>query len=357
MPVIGVQRIIDPESAEDILKNGKADLVALGRGLIADPDWTNKAREGRADDIRKCIGCLQGCIGTQMTAGFANCLQNPEAGRETEMHITQAAPSKRVLVIGGGPAGLETALIAAQRGHDVTLCEKGKKLGGQWNLAFVPPGKNDFRWVVDWRVDQINKLNNVTVITDCEVDQEMVNAFAPDVTVIATGSIPLIPAIPGAQNDSVITAHDILGGKSINGQTVAVIGGGATGCETANALAAEGKKVTLVEVLPDIGIGEVPARKVWLIKSLAQQGVTIETNTKVDEIATSGELFVVQEGQRKNLGEFDAFVMATGVSSHNPLRGISSDVAGETYVVGDAYLMPTNGLDALHHASEIARTI
>ncbi|MEF2229411.1 MAG: FAD-dependent oxidoreductase [Pseudodesulfovibrio sp.] len=357
IPVIGVQRIVDPESAEAILASRKADMVALGRGLIADPDWANKAREGRQRDIRKCIGCLQGCIGTQMTAGFANCLQNPEMGREGSMGISPADTPKKVLVVGGGPAGLEAALVAGLRGHDVTLCEKGDRLGGQWNLACTPPGKNDFRWVVDWRVDQIGKLDNVTVRTGCEVDKAMIEAFAPDVTLVATGSVPVVPGIPGAQGDRVFTAHAVLEGRDIPGEKIAVIGGGATGSETAHALAEQAKSVTIVEAIGDIATDEMPARKVWLMGNLARKGVTIVTNTAVEAITDSGELLVTRNGQRQSLGVFDAIVMATGVRSHDPLNAMNGDVPGATYVIGDAYVMATNGLDALHHAAEIARII
>ena len=357
IPVIGVQRIVDPESAESILKSGKADMVALGRGLIADPDWPDKARRGKASDIRKCIGCLQGCIGTQMSAGFANCLQNPEMGREADMKITRTDSPKKVLVVGGGPAGLEAALVAGQRGHYVILCEKADRLGGQWNLAYAPPGKEDFRWVIDWRVDQIAQLDNVTVKTGCEVDSAMVADFAPDVTVVATGSRPVIPDIPGAQSDRVLTAHDVLEGMPVPGKTVAVIGGGATGSETAHALADQGKTVTIVEALGDIATDEVPARKVWLMQSLTRKGVAMTTGAAVKRITESGELIVTRDGQEQSLGTFDAIIMATGVRSHDPLGAMHGGLAGKTYVVGDAYVMATNGLDALHHASEIARTI
>lgn len=357
IPVIGVQRIVTPEQAEDILEHGKADMVALGRALLADPDWVNKAEQGKSADIRKCIGCLQGCIGTQMTAGFANCLQNPELGREESMQVSKASTPRKVLVVGGGPAGLEFALVAGQRGHDVTLYEKEDKLGGQWNLASVPPHKDDFSWVVDWRVDQIKQLNNVTVKTGCEVDENVIRDVAPDVTILATGSVPVIPDIRGAQSDNVYTAHDVLSGKQISGGNVVVIGGGATGCETANHLASEGNKVTLVEALPDVATDEMPIRKIWLMRSLAEKNVTLKTNTMVKNITDSGELFVVQEEQEKSLGEFNSIVMATGIRPHNPFTKISEDISGNVLVVGDAYVMPTNGLDALHHASELARII
>lgn len=357
IPVIGVQRIVDPRTAEAILESGKADMVALGRGLIADPDWVSKAAAGRGDDIRKCIGCLQGCIGTQMTAGFANCLQNPEFGRERQMQVKKTEKPKKVLVIGGGPAGLETALVAGLRGHEVTLCEREAMPGGQWNLAFVPPGKADYSWVVDWRMSQIAKLSNVTLRLGCNVTPEIVKTLSPDVAVVATGSIPVVPAIPGAEGNKVTTAHDVLCGKKVPGDRVAVIGGGATGCETANYLGAMGRKVTLIEAVSDIGSGEEPARKVWLMKSLSKYGVKIETNSPVEEIMPSGELFVTREGRRESIGVFDTVVVAAGVRCYDPISESIKDTTPEVYVVGDAYVMPTSGLDALHHAAEIARMI
>lgn len=357
VPVIGVQRIVDPQMAEEILNSGKADLVALGRGLIADPDWVNKAAQGSDDDIRKCIGCLQGCIGTQMTAGFANCLQNPEFGREKQMQIKKTDSPKKVLVIGGGPAGLEAALVAGIKGHEVILCEKEKILGGQWNLASVPPGKDDYSWVVNWRVKQIAKLSNITVKLGCNVTYEVVKTIKPDVVMIATGSVPTIPNIPGANGNNVLTAHDALYDRKVSGNYIAVIGGSATGCETANYLGSLGKRVTLIEVKSSIGTGEEPARKVWMMKSLSQYGIEIHTNSSVEEITDSGELFVFRNGRRESIGVFDTIVLATGVCCYNPISEEIRNITPEVYVIGDAYVMPTNGLDALHHAAEIARAI
>ncbi len=357
VPVIGVQRIVDPAEAENVLAENKADMVALGRGLIADPDWVNKASRGRAEDIRRCIGCLQGCIGTQMTAGYANCLQNPAAGRERQMEIVPAPNPRKVLVVGGGPAGLEAALVAGLRGHAVTLCEKDARLGGQWNLAATTPGKQDFSWVVDWRVDQIAKLDNVSVRLGSEVTPETVAEMAPDVAVIATGSLPVLPDIPGVDGPHTISAHAVLSGEPLPEGAVAVIGAGATGCETANYLGSQGRDVTLIEATANIGAGEEPVRMVWLKQSLAGYNVRLEINAPVMEISSAGEIHVFRSGCRESLGIFGAIVVAAGVHSYDPISARLKETATAVYVVGDACCMATNGLDALHHAAEIARTI
>jgi len=225
VPVIGAQAIRTPELAEKILEAGKADMVALGRVLIADPDWPKKAEEGRPEDIRQCIGCNQGCIDNLLTAFFADCLQNPEVGREEKYKLEKVDTPKNVLVIGGGIAGLETAVVAAKRGHKVTVCEKDDAFGGQWNLAAIPPGKAQFNAVVDWRVHELEGMDNVKLELNKAVTPEYVKELKPDIVVVATGSVPVMPPIPGFDKDNVTNVPDTLTGKAKIGKNVAVIGG------------------------------------------------------------------------------------------------------------------------------------
>ena len=281
VPVIGVQSIRTPEQAEKLIGSGKMDMVALGRGLIADPDWALKAEEGRSEDIRQCIGCNQGCIDNLLTAFFVDCLQNPEVGRESKYKLAPVDDPKKILVIGGGIAGLEAALVAGKRGHKVTLCEKDAKLGGQWNLAAIPPGKKQFNAVVDWRVHELKKMDNVTIELNKTVTPDDVRAMDPDIAIVATGSVPLQPPIPGADKPNVFNVPDTLNGKADIGPQVAIIGGGACGVETAHFLLDQGKKVTIVEMLPEIARDEKFARKVFILESLAKKGARVAVASPV----------------------------------------------------------------------------
>lgn len=357
VPVIGVQAIRDPALAEELLAAGKADMIALGRTLIADPDWAKKAEEDRPEDIRQCIGCNQGCIDNLLTAFFADCLQNPEVGRETKYALRQTDTPKKILVIGGGIAGLETALVAAKRGHTVTLCEKSDAFGGQWNLAALPPGKTQFLEVVTWRVHELTSMPNVTLSLNTAATPEYVKELKPDIVVVATGSVPVIPPIPGFDKDNVTDVPDTLTGKATLGARVAVIGGGACGVETAHFLLDQGKKVTVVEMLPEIARDEKFARKLFILESLATKGAKIQTSATVKKITEDNELIVVTDGKEKSLGTFDSFVVAVGVKTENSISQEIEKLVPALYEVGDAYRPASNGFSAIHHGALIGRML
>jgi len=357
VPVIGAQAIRTPELAEEILEAGKADMVALGRVLIADPDWPKKAEEGRPEDIRQCIGCNQGCIDNLLTAFFADCLQNPEVGREEKYKLEKVDTPKNVLVIGGGIAGLETAVVAAKRGHKVTVCEKDDAFGGQWNLAAIPPGKAQFNAVVDWRVHELEGMENVKLELNKAVTPEYVKELKPDIVVVATGSVPVMPPIPGFDKDNVTNVPDTLTGKAKIGKNVAVIGGGACGVETANYLLDQGKKVTVVEMLPEIARDEKFARKVFILESLEKKGAKLLTSSPVKKITEGNELIIRSNGTDESLGKFDTFVVAIGVKTENSITKLIEGVVPAVYEVGDAYANPANGFSAIQHGALIGRML
>lgn len=238
VPVIAVGRINTPEIAEQILREGKADLVATGRALFADPHWPVKTFRGELDRIRRCIGCNQGCIERLIQEKDVTCLYNPELGREGEMSFSNK--KKKVMVIGGGPGGMEAAVIAALRGHDVELYEKEGELGGQGLLAAIPPGKEEFSAVKDFLKKELNRLK-VLVHLNKEVTADEVLNRRPDVVILATGSIPTIPEIPGVEKENVMTIWEVLKGKKV-GNKVVIAGGGMAGVETALFLSKERKR-------------------------------------------------------------------------------------------------------------------
>ena len=357
VPLIGAQAIRTPELAEEILEAGKADMVALGRVLIADPDWPKKAEEGRPEDIRQCIGCNQGSIDNLLTAFFADCMQNPEVGREEKYKLEKVDTPKNVLVIGGGIAGLETAVVAAKRGHKVTVCEKDDAFGGQWNLAAIPPGKAQFNAVVDWRVHELEGMENVKLELNKAVTPEYVKELKPDIVVVATGSVPFMPPIPGFDKDNVTNVPDTLTGKAKIGKNVAVIGGGACGVETANYLLDQGKKVTVVEMLPEIARDEKFARKVFILESLEKKGAKLLTSSPVKKITEGNELIIRSNGTDESLGKFDTFVVAIGVKTENSITKLIEGVVPAVYEVGDAYANPANGFSAIQHGALIGRML
>jgi NADPH-dependent 2,4-dienoyl-CoA reductase/sulfur reductase-like enzyme len=356
VPVMVCQRIVDPVEAEKILRDRKADIISLGRALINDPDWPRKAAEGAFEDIRICIGCCQGCYDETREGRSWTCIYNPEVGKEKEYEISRAEELKKVLVIGGGPGGLEVARVAALRGHEVTLYDKGSELGGQWLLACIPPGKQEYMEMIRWYVKQLEKLS-VKIILNKTVTPVLVEETNPDVVIVATGAVPIIPEIPGVDRKNVVTTHDILSGK-INGlgDKLVVIGGGMVGCETAEFLAEQGKKVTITsrreEIATDVGI----VRKPYLMQRLSNYGVEIIPSTWVEEIAEYGIIAKDKNGQKKNVGVFDTIVLSWGVKSFNEIAKQIEGKVSKVYVIGDA-LEPHTALEAIAEGARVGREI
>jgi len=334
IPIITVGRITDPLMAEAILAEGKADLVAMGRASLADPELPRKAAAGNFADINRCVGCMQGCNGRITLHQPATCMINPTLGRETDPHIEVSPVKKKVFIAGAGPAGMEAAMAAARRGHDVEVFEKTDRVGGQFYTASLPPHKNEMAQFVAWQKKQLADLG-VPVHLGCALTEEIVREQKPDAVIVATGSVPLIPDIIGSGNDNVFTAHTILEGKAEAGRRVAVIGGGMVGAETAGFLASRDKDVTLVEMLPQVAADVAAPVRYFLMKHLKEKKVRVQVNATVREINGAG-LVIETGGRQEQLGPFDTIVFAAGLMPANPLSTKISGMVPEVITVGDA---------------------
>jgi NADPH-dependent 2,4-dienoyl-CoA reductase/sulfur reductase-like enzyme len=355
VPVIAVGRINEPDIADEIVSSGKADLIAIGRQSLTDPEWPNKIAEGRKNDIVKCISCNEGCIEGLVIwrRSMITCVQNLALGKEDEYASPRAARRKKVLIAGGGPAGLEAARTAALWGHEVILYEKDKSLGGQVNIAIIPPKKDIYSEVTLSRVKAITELG-VEIHPGEKLTPDIVKQIAPDVLIIATGSKPLIPKISGIGRNNVITAAEALKGAKA-GDKVVVVGGGLVGCETSDYLAQQGKEVTVVEMLRHTARDIGPAARYFLRRRLAEKGIKILTSTTVEEIVEGGVKVNSGEGSRF-LGPTDTVVIATGAESVNELGPAVTGIVPEVYVIGDA-ASPGKIMAAVEQAAELARKL
>lgn len=333
IPVITVGRINDPLLAEGILASGKADLIGMARASLADPALPQKAAAGEYDEIVPCIGCMQGCLGFLFADQPIKCALNPTLGRESEIQIKPAETGKKVLIAGGGPAGMEAAIMAAKAGHNVQLFEKTDRLGGQFLLASIPPGKGEISAFIAWQIKQLSKLN-VGVHLNTGVTEEVIESFQPDVVIVATGGKPIIPDLPGIDKPNVVTVYNVLLGKVTVGSKVVVIGGGLVGAETANHLANHGKMVTLVEMLPEIAADELGIPRMYLLKALEAGNVTILTESTVKEILDDG--VVVVKGGKEEFIKADTIVLAVGSEPENKLESILEGKQLKVIKIGDA---------------------
>jgi len=354
IPVIASGRLGDPVLAEEVIKDRKADLVAIGRAMLADPELPNKAAEGRFDDIRPCLYCDEGCVGGLSNLWHVGCQVNAALGKEREYQIKTAKKAKRVVVVGGGPAGLEAARVAALRGHDVTLFEKEKELGGQLIPAAVPHFKQPVKEQLRYLENQIRKLG-VTVELGKEATLALVKELKPDVVIVATGATHLVPDMPGIEGDKVATASEVLLGQKEAGKKVAIIGGGHVGSELAWFLAEQGKKVTIVEMLYAVANGVNLFSRLYLLNKLAELGVEMAIGTTAEEVTDRGVIAVDMTGNRRVI-EADTVVLAVGFRSNNELEQKLKGEVPELYTVGDCARLGKI-MGAIHGGSRVARQI
>jgi len=352
VPVSAVGRIIEPQTAEEIISRGHADMVALGRALIADPNWPLKAMENRFEEIRHCIGCgacRQRAIRPQM-----NCLVNYEVGREGEARIIPAGKPKKVWVIGGGPGGMEAARVAALKGHRVTLYEKQEKLGGAFLVASLPPRKGEYTKAIQYLEWELKRLD-VAFHLNREVREDLILSSKAEAFIFATGASPSVPDVPGIDQPNVVQATAILSEETHAGESSLVVGGGSVGAETAEFLAAKGRKVTLIEMLGGVALDAPDTVRVVLLENLKKMRVDIKTSTTLKAI--EGRKVLVKTNNREApIDGIDTVVLAVGSKPNSGLFEKVKAKKAEMFLIGDSS-QPRTALEAIHEGSKIARQL
>jgi 2,4-dienoyl-CoA reductase (NADPH2) len=373
VPVIASHRINDPATARELIADEMCDMVAMGRGLIADPELPEKSRAGRENEIIHCVACAQGCFDNLFKLKPVECLCNPLAGHECEISCEAAAEPKKVMIIGGGAAGMNAAIAACDRGHSVTLYEKSDRLGGQLYLAAAPPGRSEFAQMARDLENQV-MIRNIRICLNTEADEALIEQEKPDHVVLASGATPMAPPVPGIELPHVVQSWDVLSGKAFTGRRVAVVGGGAVGVETALFLAEKGtlggetlkflfvnqaedadllyelatrgtKDVTIIEMLEKIGKDFGKTTRWGMLQDVTRYGIKSLLAAKALEITQNG--IKVDTGSGPEEIPADTVVLAVGARSNHALqgviekKGIACTAAGDASQIGMAF-------DAVH---------
>lgn len=350
IPIICVGKFTEPYLAETMLKAGKCDFVAMGRQSLADPDFPNKVASGNSCDIRHCIGCQIGCLMHLKEDEPIACTVNPRLGFESKYPDKKPEKFKKVIIVGGGIGGMQAAITAAELGHDVSLYEKTDRLGGQWNLAAVPPYKQDLASFCIWQQKQLKKTG-VKVELNNELSAQQIIDLGADEVILATGSSPIIPPFKGVDNQNVYTSFEILRGEKIVSGKTAVIGGGDVGCETANFLASTNQPAVVFEMMPQLGTKMERGSTFFLREYMVQHNVEVITGAKVVELKSDAIVYE-QNGDIKEYKGLTDIVIAIG---QRPCNALESELEGKVnfHVVGDADKV-SHGIDSVYRGYEVA---
>jgi len=360
IPIIVGGGYRNPQNAEKIVTDGVADFLGMARSFLADPEWAKKAQEGRLDDIRRCVSCGE-CL-YQKGGKFTwpqGCSVNPVFAREREWtQLEPAREKKKVMVIGGGPAGMEAARIASLRGHEVTLYDRGNELGGQLLLAAAPPGKRRLLWIRDYLATQLDK-QDVKVNLGVEVTPEMIDNERPDAVVLATGAIPKEPDFIGTGDERVVSSWDILGGQvEPVAQKVVVIGGNMLGCEVAEFMADQGNLVSVIKMRPGGAMAEdcEPTNRRGLLESLQECRVSLLTDFKVEGLSGDGVKVVQRDSGEERTLEAETIVLALGATPERSLVGDLKKKEIEFHPIGDCR-QPNNIRQAIYEGALVGRQL